>query len=98
MNSDFKIKKSINYGKLNIQLLEPQSPYSLPYDSISNINAIDSDGNVVWKAEAPKSHYSQYYDISVDTNLNSLIAIAGSGYRYLLNMENGKIIDYYLVK
>ncbi len=98
MHSDSKIKKTINWVKLNIQLLEPQNPYDLPYDSISNIVATDTDGNIVWKAEAPKSHYSQYYEISVDTSLNLLIATGGSGYRYLINMENGKIIDYYLVK
>jgi len=49
-------------------------------------------------AETPKSHYEQYWEMEMDAIKNILIATTGSGYRHLLNPENGKILNYYLVK
>jgi len=98
MNQKHRIKKTLIWNGFNIQLFESENVSRIPYNSVSNIIAIDSVGNLIWKAETPKSHYEEYYDISIDSSKNFLIATTGSGYRHLINLENGKIVDYYLVK
>lgn len=98
MNENFKVKKSIIWKKLRIQLIEVVDWSSIRYDSITNVIAIDFAGKIVWKAEAPKSHFEQYYDMEIDTSNNCLIAITGSGYKHIIDLQNGKVVDFYLTK
>lgn len=93
-----KLKKTLSWDNINIQLFKIENISEIPYASISNVIAVDLDGNLVWEAEAPKSHYDQYYDISIDSSKKLLIAITGTGYKHLINLDNGKVIEYYLIK
>ena len=98
MNKESLIKKEIKWNHLKIQLLEISDPTKAPYQGISNLKAVDKVNNVVWYADTPKAHYDSYHDIELDSEKNILIANSGIGYRYILNPENGKILDNYLIK
>jgi hypothetical protein len=90
-------KKIIKWKNLEIHLLEPVDYRKLD-KSASNINAYDDKGNLIWKAEPPKSYKDEYYDMQIDTVENCLMADTGSSLRHIINLENGKVIRYFLVK
>ena len=98
MKKNNSVKQDIRWKELNIQLLYGYDSTSIPYDAESNIIALNKAGEVVWEAEPPKTHYEQYFTISIDSLRNLLIANTGGGFQHLINLENGKIVDYYLVK
>ena len=99
MKQKHNLKKTLNWEELNIELYEyDRTKKEVGYNSVSNIIATNSKGDVIWKVEAPKSHYDQYYDMYLDTTEDLLIAITGSSYKHLINLENGKIIEFYLIK
>jgi len=98
MHTENGLKQEIIWGNLKIQLFKSKKITELKYNSESNIIAIDSLGAVIWKAEAPRTHYEEYFDMEIDKEKNVLIANTGSGYRHLLSLENGKVLDYRLIK
>ena len=98
MHTEDEFKQEIIWGNLKIQLFRNKDSTALPYNSESNIIAIDSSGGVIWKAETPRPHHQQYFDMEIDKEKNVLIANTGSGYRHLISLENGKVLNYYLIK
>lgn len=98
MNSKDNIKQEIKWDNLKIRLFRDKKITDLPYESESNIIAVDSLNTIIWKAEAPRTHYEQYFEMEIDRDKKVLIATTGSGYKHILNLENGRVMDYYLVK
>ena len=98
MNVRNKVKQEIVWKNLKIRLLDVKKIGELPYTSESNIIAVNSLDTLVWKAEAPRTHYEQYFDMEIDKEKEVLIATTGSGYKHILSLENGKVLEYYLVK
>jgi hypothetical protein len=98
MKNKNSVKQEIVWHALKIQLLEGVDSTKIPYNGESNIIALDSLGNIVWQAESPKTHYEQYFNMSFDNDRRLLIANTGGGYRHLINPENGKIVEHFLVK
>jgi hypothetical protein len=98
MHTENKVSQEIIWGNLKIQLFRRKGSTALPYNGKSNIIAIDSLGAIVWKAEDPRSHHDEYFDMEIDKEKNVLKATTGLGYRHLLSLENGKVLNYYLIK
>lgn len=96
MGQDLEIKQTILYKNLKIQLLDVQAPDL--QTSIANIVAYDSGEKIVWRVEPPVTYYEFYYNMELDFSRNVLVANTGSGYRHIIDLNNGKIIDAFLVK
>ena len=97
MEQNQKIRQALQYKNIEIRLFEVDRR-EIPYESVANIIAVDSLGNTVWQVERPRTNREQYWDMNLDTSNNVLIANTGSGYRHHINLDNGKILDAYLVK
>ena len=93
-----KVKQVLTYNGLRIELLEGVPFSKIPKQAESNIAAFDIDGSKVWDAAPPVPQYQQYSEIKVDSERNVLIATTGSGFKHLINLSNGKVLEYYLVK
>jgi hypothetical protein len=93
-----EIREIVKWNDLQIRLFEPVDFLTIEYESVSNITAYDNNGNVVWKAEPPKSPHDIYSSMSIDTANNLLIADSGYSFRHIINLENGKVIKFFLVK
>jgi len=92
-----EIKQSIQYKDIEIRLLKVD-PYSIPDKGIANIIAVDSAGNVIWQAEPPKSARDSYWSMELDTSRNLLVVNTGNSFQHLINLENGEVIEYYMIK
>jgi hypothetical protein len=98
MGNNRKIRKTIRWKDLEIHLFEPVELIKIEKESISNIIAYNTNGNIVWEAEPPKSKHDTYFEIEIDTVKNVLVAGTSWGLRHIINLETGKVIEYYLVK
>jgi len=98
MRIENEVKQELIWGDIRIRLFKSKKITEIPYNSVSNIIAIDSSDKVIWKAEAPRTHYEEYFDMEIDKEKKVLIANTGTGYRYFLNLENGRVLDFRLIK
>jgi hypothetical protein len=92
------VKKEIDLPGIKIQLMEIENFEIVPYQSVSNLRAIDQNNHLVWQAEAPKSHYDYYYDMYVVSQKNILICNSNASFQYEILLEDGKIVSYRMIK
>ncbi|HYF31695.1 MAG TPA: hypothetical protein VD993_11310 [Chitinophagaceae bacterium] len=89
--------QTVQYGDIEIRLTRVNRD-DIPRTSIANIAAYNSKGAVVWQAERPRSNLDQYWDMKLDASKNVLIANTTLSFQAIINLDNGKLIDFYLVK
>jgi len=92
------VKEELKYDDMTIRLYQPIQGSKVRYESISNISAFNKSGDLIWKAERPKSHKDQFWSMWIDQVKKVLTVNSVIGYRYIINFQDGKIIDYYIVK
>lgn len=92
------IKQEIDWRGMKIQLMEIEDSTNVPYQSVSNLRAVDKEDHTIWQAEAPKTHYDYYYDMSLDSQKNILICNSNISFQYEISLEDGKILGYRLIK
>jgi hypothetical protein len=93
-----KIKKTLNFQGLSIRLYEVPDVYKIPYKGLANIKAFDANDNLVWTVETPQSPGDSYFNIKLDTVNNILIAYTGLSFMAKISLENGKILDFRMIK
>ena len=91
------IKKNVTLKNVTIVLYDYDTS-DKPLESLSNIECLDSLGNLLWIIEKPVTHFEAYYDMWMDSVSNRLIAVTGSGFRHEIDIHTGKILKSYLVK
>ena len=92
------IRKEIDWRGMKIQLLEIEDRFDVPYESISNLRAVDKENNIIWQSEPLKTHHDHFYDMSLDEKKNILIGYSDISYHYEISLVDGKILNYRLVK
>jgi hypothetical protein len=46
----------------------------------------------------PKTNFDQYFDVELDSTQNVLVAMTGLGFRHVIDLKDGHVIEYSLVK
>ena len=93
-----KVKKTIDFKGLSIRLYEVADVYKIPKEGLANVKAFDANDHLVWTVEPPQSPRDSYYSIKLDTVNNILIAYTGLSFMAKISLENGKIIDFRMIK
>jgi hypothetical protein len=95
MPSQSKVKKVINYRDIVIKLYDV--PSISPDEQIANIKAFDSKERLLWEVEKPTFN-NYYYDMQLDEVNSQLDVEGGTGRRYIIDINTGKILRTFLVK
>ncbi len=98
MENQKKPKNTIQWESLAIVLYEVEDPNHRQNQSLDNIQAFDSQGNLVWTVEPPRFSRDFYYNIRFDTDDNILLAYTALSYLAEVNPATGKILNFHLVK
>jgi hypothetical protein len=98
MENETKVKKSLQWQLLMILLYEVEDPIHRKDASLANIQAFDSQGNLVWTVEPPRFSRDFYYNIRFDTDGNILLAYTALSYLAKVNPATGQILDFHLIK
>ncbi len=87
-----EIKKEIRFNELIIRLYQNDLNVLC-----KNIEAFDFHGKLIWVIEAPL-YDNHYFDMQIDEENNFLETDGGGGYKYEIDISNGRIIKSYLIK
>jgi hypothetical protein len=97
MNLDKKVKKTLQWESTIIELYEVERK-SVPIGGFANIEAFDTDGNLLWTADPPESKFDFYFDIKIDAANNALMAYTAISFLAKISLENGKTQDFKTIK
>ena len=97
MNLDKKVKKTLQWESTIIKLYEVERK-SVPIGDFANIEAFDTDGNLLWTADPPESKFDFYFDIKIDAANNALLAYTAISSLAKISLENGKTQDFKMIK
>ena len=90
------VKKEIKFNNLIIRLYEVDIKEWLG-NSAANVEAYDSDGEILWIIEPPP--YSRdYFDMQIDEENGELIGDGGDSMIYIISLKDGKIISSRMIK
>jgi hypothetical protein len=97
MNIEKKVKKMLQCRSTTVKLYEVEGK-SVPIGGYNNIEAFDTDGNLIWTAEPPQSKKDFYFNIEIDPANKVLLAYTAVSFLAIINLEDGKILDFHLIK
>jgi len=91
------VKKEIKFNGLIIKLYYPSNESENSGEGIINIEAFDMHNRILWIAEKP-TFDKFYWDMQLNEESNLLEADGGGGEKYEIDLSNGKIVKFFLVK
>jgi hypothetical protein len=97
MSKTEKIKTTVDWKGLKIRLFEIPDE-KIGYNGLANIRAYNPKDEIIWTVESPKTPYDAYYNMSLDIAQNVLIVISRLSFRYVINPETGRIIEFHMIK
>ena len=97
MNLDKEVKKTRQWESTTIKLYEVEKK-SVPIGGFANIEAFDTDGNLLCTADPPQSKFDFYFDIKIDAANNALLAYTAISFLAKISLEDGKTQNFRMIK
>ena len=92
----FRVKQQLVCNNINYLLLEMYSNKLLPEKSVTNIIAVDKQGDLVWVVERPKTKFDIYSRMRLEES--NLIAYTSGGHYHQIDQNTGKILSDKMIK
>jgi hypothetical protein len=92
----FKVKNKIVHADKTYLLLPMYENEILPEASVSNIVAIDKNGNLIWVIQPPTTKFDIYARMYFEED--KFFAVTSAGQIHQIDYDTGKIISSRMVK